>query len=70
MEEPRFEIKLSLTEKEIELLRNSTSDLGTIDRECVSLQLKIANAILDATEPPYSSPYLFNQPPERPRSAY
>jgi len=59
MEEPRFEIKLSLTEKEIELFR-----------ECVSLQLKIANAILNATEPPYSSPYLFNQPPERPRSAY
>ncbi len=43
-------IVLNLTGREIELLRNSTSDLGTSDREAISLQLKIANAILDAGE--------------------
>jgi len=36
------------TEKEISYLRNSTSDLGESDIVAVSLQLKIANAILDS----------------------
>lgn len=43
-------IVLKLTDREIELLRNSTSDLGTDDKECVGLLLKIANAILDGKE--------------------
>lgn len=43
----KTKITLELTEQEIELLRNSTSDLGTADKDCVSMQLKIANAILD-----------------------
>lgn len=45
-----MKITLDLTEKEIEYLRNSTSDLGYTDKVSVSLQLKIANAILDAKE--------------------
>ena len=43
-----LEIKLNLTEKEIELLRNCISDLGVTDKDCFFLQLKIANAILDS----------------------
>lgn len=39
---------LSLTQREIELLRQSTSVFGIEDKNCISLQLKIANAILDA----------------------
>ena len=46
-----MKITLDLTEKEIELLRNSTSDLGTKESECCCLQLKIAHAILDAKYP-------------------
>ena len=42
-----IEIALKLTDREIELLRNSTSDLGLEDKDCLSLQMKIANAILD-----------------------
>jgi len=42
------EIVLKLTDREIELLRNSTSDLGLKDKDCLSLQIKIANALLDA----------------------
>lgn len=42
-------IKLNLTIREIQLLRNSTSDLGI--GEGASLQLKIANAILDTATP-------------------
>lgn len=45
-----MKITLDLTKKEIEYLRNSTSDLGKTDPVSVSLQLKIANAILDAKE--------------------
>lgn len=41
-------IVMRLTEKEIAYLRNSTSDLGESDAVAVSLQLKIANAILDS----------------------
>lgn len=42
-----IKIELRLTDKEIELLRNSTSDLGTSGEGCASLQLQIANALLD-----------------------
>ena len=45
-----MKITLDLTQREIELLRNSTSDLGTKDIDGVNLQLKIANAILQKTE--------------------
>jgi hypothetical protein len=45
--EKSYELKISLTEKEIELMRNCLSDLGTSDKDCVSLQLKTTNAILD-----------------------
>jgi len=41
-------ISLDLSEREIELLRNSVSDLGIEDNDCLRLQLKIADAILDA----------------------
>ena len=41
-------ISLDLSEREIELLRNSVSDLGIEDMDCLRLQLKIADAILDA----------------------
>lgn len=41
-----MKIVLELTDREIELLRNSISDYG--DNNEVSLHLKIANAILDA----------------------
>lgn len=40
-------IVLILTDREIELLRNSTSDLGIEDKDCIRLQVKIVNAILD-----------------------
>jgi len=40
-------LELDLTKEEVELLRNSTSDLGIVDKDCISLQLKIANAILN-----------------------
>lgn len=43
-----MEIILNLTDREVTLLRNSTSNLGTTEKDCISLQLKIANAILDA----------------------
>lgn len=42
-----YKLTLKLTEREIELLRNSTSDLGFSERECISLQLKIADELLD-----------------------
>jgi hypothetical protein len=45
--EKTYDLKISLTEKEIELMRNCLSDLGTSDKDCVSLQLKTTNAILD-----------------------
>lgn len=40
-----FNITLTLHRKEVEGLRNSTSDLGN---EYTQLKLKIANALLDA----------------------
>src|SRR5271157_4926923 len=43
---------LNLNEKETEYLRNSTSDLGLNDKDCISLQLKIVNSILDSDEKP------------------
>lgn len=43
-----MKLVLELTNREVELLRNSTSDLGTNDVDCTRLQLKIADAILDA----------------------
>lgn len=46
-----MKIKLDLTEREMELLRNSTSELGTTDRDCISLQLKIISSIFDAKYP-------------------
>lgn len=46
----KITINLELTTRETELLRVAVSDLGTDDKDCVRLQLKIANAILDATE--------------------
>lgn len=39
---------LELTDREIELLQNSTSDLGTRDTDCFTLQCKIASAIANA----------------------
>lgn len=45
-------LTIYLTDEEIALLRNSTSDLGVKHLECVSLQLKIANSILDAKDAP------------------
>jgi hypothetical protein len=53
-----MKIEVDLTDKEIQLLRGCISDLGCKDRDCVGLQLKIANAVLDATDPklfPYKS---------------
>jgi hypothetical protein len=44
------EIVLKLTDREIQLLRNLTSDLGLKDKDCLILQMKIANALLDARE--------------------
>ncbi len=44
-----MKIVMNLTDREVELLRNSTSDLELTEKDCISLQLKIANAILDAT---------------------
>ncbi len=41
------ELVLKLNDREIELLRNSTSDLGLSEPFSISLQLKIANSILD-----------------------
>jgi len=46
-----YTLKLILTPREVELLRNSTSDLGMSDSNCLSLQLKIANAILETDFP-------------------
>ena len=40
---------LDLTEREVELLRSSTSKLGVGEVDASRLQLKIVNAILDAT---------------------
>lgn len=51
---------LNLTDAEIALLRESVSRLGIIDKGCVTLQLKIANAILDSgyLQPPIQqNPY-------------
>lgn len=47
-DEVLYDVSLSLTHIEIELLRNSTSDLGVTDTECVRLHLKIANSLLDS----------------------
>lgn len=41
-------ITLTLSPREIDLLRNCTSDLGQAEVERISLQLKIANALLDS----------------------
>ena len=38
----------NLTAQQIALLRNATSDLGLDDKDCIRLQLAIANALLDA----------------------
>jgi hypothetical protein len=43
-------ITLNLCPREISLLRNCTSDLGSAEVEGISLQLKIANALLDSQE--------------------
>ena len=43
-----MKLTLELTPKQVALLRNSTSDLGKNDKNCVVVQLKIAEAILDA----------------------
>lgn len=43
-------LKLVLTDREIELLRNSTSDLGDKELPCVTLRLKIAESILEAED--------------------
>ena len=45
-----MKITLDLNDEEIKYLRASTSDLGTNNKDCVSLQLKIANAVLDAKD--------------------
>lgn len=45
-----IDLKISLTQKQVNLLRNCVSNLGTEDRDCVRLQLVIANAILDANQ--------------------
>lgn len=42
-------LTLHLSDIEILLLRKVVNDLGHDDREVISLQLKIANAILDST---------------------
>lgn len=42
-------LNLELTEPEIILMREVLSQLGTNRKEAVYLQLKVANAILDAT---------------------
>ncbi len=44
-----MKLELELSKDEVSLLRNCISDLGTKDKNCLSLQLKIANAILDST---------------------
>lgn len=46
--EKAMKLTLELTDREVELMRNCLSDLGINDGDCVSLQLKVANAILDA----------------------
>jgi hypothetical protein len=46
-----MQITLDLTDREVQYLRNAVTDLGIRDNECVSLQLKVANAILDAAYP-------------------
>jgi len=51
-----MKITLDLTDRQVELLRNSTSDLGTTDLDCVNLQLQIASAILDAQSQTPSQP--------------
>lgn len=43
-----LQVTLALTENEIELLRKSMLDLPLNDTVSVSLQLKVANALLDA----------------------
>ena len=40
-------VVLNLTKKQLNLLRNAASDLGTKDCDCVHIQLQIANALLD-----------------------
>lgn len=45
-------IQIELSDNEISILRNCTTKLGTNNRLCVSLQLKIANAILDGSRAP------------------
>lgn len=48
-------LTLNLTDREIELLRNSTSDLQDCEPSATSLLLKIANSILDSDFAPKSS---------------
>jgi len=43
-------LSLSLTKDEVKLLRGVVSDLGVQESDCVSLQLKIADAILDSLD--------------------
>lgn len=43
-------LTLNLTDREIELLRNSTSDLQDCEPSATSLPLKIANSILDSAK--------------------
>lgn len=42
-----FKLELNMNRKEIDMMRNCLSDLGMNDPTAVSVQLKVANAILD-----------------------
>ena len=48
--EKTYTLVLKLTKKQIEYLRNSTSDLGMNDIDAIRLQAKIADAIIDCKE--------------------
>jgi len=43
----KMQITLELTPKQLKIMRNCLSDLGRKDADCVSIQLVLADAILE-----------------------
>ena len=45
--EKTYQLKLNLTKRQMDLLVNSTSDLGKEDEDCLIVQQQIINAVLN-----------------------
>ena len=56
-----MKITLDINHAEAYLLRCALANVGRLDLQCINLQLKIANAILDAKDEPTSPTFSVGQ---------